>query len=152
TGQEPVLPPGPVALTFDGVSVRASSGAQILNGVAFQIAPGTHVALAGPSGSGKSTAIQLIVREFAPSQGRLTLNARAVEDYHSESLARTVGFMPQRPVLMNASIRNNILLGLRRPSGRTLQDPEGPLDVSVLESVQGLADLDRELLRVVRLV
>ncbi len=152
TGHEPVLPPGPVALTFDRVSVRASSGAPILNGVELQIAPGTHVALAGPSGSGKSTAIQLIVREFVPSQGRLTLNARAVEDYHGESLARTVGFMPQRPVLMNASIRNNILLGLRRPSGRVLQDAEGPIDVSGLESVQDLADLDRELLRVVRLV
>jgi ABC-type multidrug transport system ATPase subunit len=147
-----VQPPGPVALTFDRVSVRASSGAPILNGVELQIAPGTHVAIAGPSGSGKSTAIQLVVREFAPSQGRLTVNARAVEDYHGESLARTVGFMPQKPVLMNASIRNNLLLGLRRSSGRTLQDAEGPIDVSGLESIQGLADLDRELLRVVRLV
>jgi ABC-type multidrug transport system fused ATPase/permease subunit len=151
-GNEPTLAPGPVGLTFDRVGVKAPSGAAILNGVELQIAPGTHVAFAGPSGSGKSSAIKLIVREFEPSQGRLALNARAVEDYNGESLARTVGFVPQRPILMNASIRNNILLGLRRSSGRTLQDAEGPIDVSGMESVQGPADLDRELLRVVRLV
>jgi ABC-type multidrug transport system fused ATPase/permease subunit len=152
SGQEPTLLPGPVGLQFDHVSVRASSGATILSGVELQVPPGTHIALAGPAGCGKSTAIQLILREFTPSDGRIALNARAVADYHLESVARTLGFVPQTPVLLNTSIRNNLLLGLRRPSSRALKDAEGPLDISRLESVQGLADLDRELLRVVHLV
>jgi ABC-type cobalamin/Fe3+-siderophores transport system ATPase subunit len=152
SGQEPAPPPDRVAVDFDQVSVRVPSGATVLSGVELQIPQGAHVALAGPAGCGKSTAIHLITRESAPSDGRVALNARAVADYPGESLARTVGFVPQTPILLNTSIRNNLLLGLRRASGRTLEDAEGPIDVSRLDAVQTPADLDRELLRVIRLV
>lgn len=152
SGDEPLLEPGPVGVEFDQVSVRTASGATILSAVDLQIVPGSHIALAGPAGCGKSTAIHLILRELSPSEGRIALNERTVGDYHLESVARSVGFVPQTPILLNTSIRNNLLLGLRRSSGLTLHDAEGPLDVSGLESVREIADLNRELLRVVDLV
>lgn len=152
SGQQSPLQPGPVGVEFEHVSVRTASGTTILSGVDLEIVPGTHIALAGPAGCGKSTAIQLIMREFTPAEGRIALNDRAVGDYHLESVARSIGFVPQTPILLNTSIRNNLLLGLRRRSSRILEDAEGPLDLSRLESVQELADLDRELLRVVDMV
>jgi putative ABC transport system ATP-binding protein len=163
-GGEPALPIGPLPVGFERISVRAPSGAPILNEVELTLIPGEHVALAGPAGCGKSTAIQLVVRGIAASNGRLVLGPQRVEEYHVESMAREVGFVPQKPVLFNTSIRNNLLLGLRRAPApvatggppvattRGLADAEGPIDITRLESVKDLGDLDRELLRVVRLV
>ncbi len=52
---------------------------------------------------------------------------------------------------MDASIRHNLLLGLRRAGGG-LRDADGPLDCSRLPGVTDLAALDAELVRVVQAV
>src|SRR5204863_415471 len=79
-GHEPLLQPGPVGVEFEHVSVRASSGAAILSGIDLRIDPGTHIALAGPAGCGKSTAIQLILREFTPSDEGQYLSGPLVDN------------------------------------------------------------------------
>ncbi|MDX2377902.1 cell division ATP-binding protein FtsE [Microbacterium sp. LRZ72] len=47
-----------------------------LSGVDFEVVRGDFVFLVGPSGSGKSTCLRLILREDAPSQGRVVVLGR----------------------------------------------------------------------------
>jgi len=56
----------------------------------------------------------------------------------------------QKPAILNMSLRNNILLGLRRQGDTCLNDSEGPLDVGYLQSITSLADLDRRLAQFIR--
>jgi ABC-type multidrug transport system fused ATPase/permease subunit/CRP-like cAMP-binding protein len=137
---------------YDGVSVYAPSGATMLNQINLTIEPGEHAAFCGPAGCGKTTAIQLIVRGAEPAAGRINLAGRGVPEYDLLSFARHVALVSQKPLLMDASIRNNILLGLRRDSDGSLKDEEGLLDVARLPGVSDLETLDAELYRVIRLV
>jgi ABC-type multidrug transport system fused ATPase/permease subunit len=139
-------------LVFDRVDVVAEGGTRILHGLDARLPPGRHVALVGPAGCGKSTAMQLVVRGATPSAGRLLLGSRSVADYDVFSLAGRVGFVPQSPVLFDTTLRQNLLLGLRRRGTVCLEDDQGPLDVTHLSDVRSWADVDRRLLEVVRLV
>ncbi len=155
---EPAAPGEPLpaeapAVAFDRVSVTVEPGRAILRDVSLGIGAGQHVAVCGPSGCGKSTLMQALVRGVEPSGGRCLLGGRPLEEYDLLALARGVGMVPQLPVLFNTSIRENLLLALRRPpagSGPALHDERGPLDLQGLDHVRRTEDLDAELLALVR--
>ena len=139
-------------VAYEGVSVAGASGADILKDLDLAVRCGEHVAVSGPAGCGKSTLLQMIVRGVEPTSGRLRLGGAALDQHDLLSLARRIGFVPQTPILLDTSIRNNLLLGLRRHSDGALHDGEGPLDVAHLPGVGSLGDLGRELVRIVRAV
>jgi len=139
-------------VAYDDVSVWTGSGSKILNGLKLTIGAGEHVAFCGPAGCGKTTAMQLVVRGVEPAAGQLKLAGRGIEEYDILRIAQHLAFVAQKPLLMDATLRNNILLGLRREVDGCLRDDEGPLDVSLLTDVKDLPALDRELLRLLRLV
>jgi ABC-type multidrug transport system fused ATPase/permease subunit len=145
--EAPRLSSSGVSIEIRDVSVPSGQGAKIADSVNLAVAAGGHVALAGPAGGGKSTLVQLLTRNVRPAMGEVKLDGRNIEDYDFRSLARELGYVPQKPVLFDLSIRDNILLGLRRPSQCSL----GGLDVSGLPQVRTLSDLNERLLHVVRL-
>lgn len=147
----PDLPlPAQGRVEFTDVRVVAPSGAPILDGINAVVSAGSHIGLVGEAGCGKTTLIDLITRGVDAARGHVTLDGRDVAEYDLLSLARRVALVPQRPVLLEGSLRNNILLGLRRPSPRSEQDETGLLDIDVLAGANGSVNLDAELLTVVR--
>jgi len=146
------LPQEALPITYERVSVTAETGQSILRDVTLGVEAGQHIALCGPSGCGKTTLLQALVRGVEPSGGRCLLGPVPLERYDLLSLARGVGFVPQTPVLFNTSIRQNLLLSLRRPATRCIEDEAGSIDLQRLDHIQSPEQLDRELLAVVRLV
>ncbi|VXD00167.1 putative enzyme [Pseudomonas sp. 9AZ] len=137
---------------FQQIDFETDDGIKILNGITHSIQPGEHVALVGPSGCGKSTVLNLILREINRTAGQLTLNQKRLDAIDFAQLTADIGYVQQKPVLLNTSIRNNLLLGLRRSSARMLEDDIAPLDISRMPAVHNLADLNREILIMVRKV
>jgi ATP-binding cassette, subfamily B, bacterial len=87
-------------------------GAQdVLDAVAFRIAPGERVALVGPSGAGKSTIAALLLRFYDPAAGCVRIDGVDVRRYELESLRRQIAIVPQDSVLFGASIYENIAYG-----------------------------------------
>lgn len=144
------LPAGPVALSLDGVSVALDSGRTLLHEVSLDVPAGEHVTLCGPSGCGKSTLVHVLTHDVEPTRGRCRLASVPLAHLDLLSVARRTSLVPQTPVLFHASVRENILLGLRRPSGRLLADAGGLLDVERLDDVRTTDDLDRALVAIVR--
>ncbi|MDV3251010.1 ATP-binding cassette domain-containing protein [Devosia sp. BK] len=81
-------------LTLDNVTKvfgRADKPVYAARAVSFALHPGRTLALVGESGSGKTTAARLIMREYAPDEGRLLFrgvplgksDAKAQRDYRS---------------------------------------------------------------------
>lgn len=76
----------------------------ILSPVSMSASPGELVAVVGEVGSGKTTLMRLLAGALP---GSVTLAGRPLADIHPDQL----GYVPQDPVLLSATLRENILLG-----------------------------------------
>jgi branched-chain amino acid transport system ATP-binding protein len=110
-------------LEVSDITVRFG-GVRALDGVHMQVAEGSVHGLIGPNGAGKTTLLNCIGRVIEPSGGSLAfgghdLRARPAHDLAALGIARTF----QNLALMDdATVLDNVLVGLRRPGGFTLHD------------------------------
>ena len=75
------------------------------------IAAGETVALTGANGVGKSTVARLLMRHHDPDAGTITLDGTDIAQLQVQSLRRQFGFVPQRALLFNGTIAQNIAFG-----------------------------------------
>ncbi|MET1038354.1 MAG: ABC transporter ATP-binding protein [Aeromicrobium sp.] len=108
-----LLPPGPIAVELRGVAAGYGHGPTVLEDLSVRLEPGEHVAVVGESGSGKSTFAKLLTRQIAARDGHVTLGGVPVGEVADSSFQRRVAIVPQDPFLFDASIAENILLGVR---------------------------------------
>ena len=85
---------------------------RVLNGMSFEVSPGTKVALVGKAGCGKSTAISLVQRFYDPLQGRVLLDGAPLVDYDLHYLRAHIGVVAQDNVLFSKSLWDNITYGM----------------------------------------
>ena len=74
------------------------------------IGRGEAVGVTGRSGAGKSTLIDLILGLIEPGAGSMTDENGA--PLQSGWLRRRVGYVPQQPILLDSSVRQNIAFGV----------------------------------------
>ena len=110
---------GRIAFENVGFVYPARPGVQALDGVSFTVEPGETIALVGPSGAGKTTIIQLLLRFYDPSSGRITLDGDDLRDLNRADFRRHMALVPQDPVIFAASARENIRFG--RPDASDAQ-------------------------------
>jgi putative ABC transport system ATP-binding protein len=106
-----VLPPGPVAVRFEGVSFAYPGGPDVLHGVTLDIAARTRVAVVGETGSGKTTFAKLLTRLMDPTQGRVLLSGLPLDELSFASLRSRVVMVPQDGFLFDASVAENVRYG-----------------------------------------
>jgi len=92
---------------FDRVSCSHGRGPAIER-LSFRAGPGEVVALVGPSGGGKSTAADLLVRFLDPDEGTIRLDGRDLRELRLADLRRHVVVVDQAPVVLHASIADNL--------------------------------------------
>ena len=101
--------PGPLAFESVGFAYPGQS-ARALDDVSVAVAPGQTLGVVGPTGSGKSTLASLLLRHYAPHEGRITWGGEPVEAYRLAALRGAIAWVPQEPFLFSASIAQNIAL------------------------------------------
>lgn len=98
-------------LAFEGVSFAyPGQSARALDEVSIELAPGQTLGVVGPTGAGKSTLVHLLLRHYAPKQGRITWGGEPLEAYRLAALRAAIAWVPQEPFLFSASIAQNIAL------------------------------------------
>lgn len=116
TEQEDYLPLPDAAsatLAFNQVSFHYPDGENdVLKDVSFHVAANQTIAFIGSTGSGKSTVAKLIVRFFDPTQGSVELNGVDIRNLDIHDLRNAVGYTPQKALLFNGSIKDNIKFGV----------------------------------------
>jgi ATP-binding cassette subfamily B protein len=110
------LPRGQGEVTFEDVSFTYPAatypgGPPTLSHIAFTARPGMSVALVGHTGAGKSTAMALLQRLWDPTAGRVLIDGRDIREVTLESLRGAIGVVFQDSMLLNRSIRENVLIG-----------------------------------------
>jgi ATP-binding cassette subfamily B protein len=99
-------------VTFEDVSFSYDRMIPALHGVNLTVQPGQLVALVGGSGSGKSTIINLILRFYDVSSGRITIDGIDIRDVTLGSLRKNIGIAQQDIFLFSTTIRENIAYGV----------------------------------------
>ena len=111
----PDLPRHRSSIEFNGVRFRyEGADRDALRGVDLRIAHGEFVAIVGPNGCGKTTLASLLVRLFDPTEGSVRIDGYELEGVSLRSLRAQIGVVPQEPLLIRATIRENVTLGLDR--------------------------------------
>jgi ATP-binding cassette subfamily B protein len=123
-------------VAFEGVRFSylgpdgAPSQTPILDGIDLVAEPGQVVAILGATGSGKSSLVNLIVRAYDVTGGRVTIDGVDIRDVTRESLLRSVVPVLQQPTLFSGTLAENLRLG--RPD----------LDQDALEDAARISEAD----------
>jgi len=114
-----VLNPVRGAIAFHDVTFSYNSSEAVLKNISFQAQPGETVAIVGPSGAGKTTLTALLARFYQPNGGYIEIDGCRIEQCTLKSLRENIAFVQQPPLVMSATVRDNI--GIGKPSAQLPQ-------------------------------
>ena len=107
--------PASGALAVSDGAVTAGDGVELLADVELSVRPGQTLAVVGAVGAGKSILMQLLAGARRPSSGSVSVGGLPVEELGRSARRATVAYVPQDPVLLSATLGENILLGRTVP-------------------------------------
>ena len=100
-------------LEFQGVSYRYPNAELAgLKNVSLDIRAGERIGIVGSTGAGKTTLADLVLGLLPPSEGRILVDGTEVSNDNLRAWQQTVGYVPQDIFLTDASISENIALGV----------------------------------------
>jgi len=107
----PALVEGKGVIEFENVAFSYTPERPLINDLSFRVEPGQTVAIVGPTGAGKTTLVNLIMRFYELSGGRILLDGQNIADLTRSDLRARTGMVLQDPWLFAGSILENIRYG-----------------------------------------
>ncbi|MEU7179115.1 MULTISPECIES: ABC transporter ATP-binding protein [Streptomyces] len=99
-------------LELRGVEFRFPGAEQpVLRDISLLARPGETTAVIGSTGSGKSTLLGLVPRLFDATGGTVLVDGEDVRTLDQETLATTIGLVPQKPYLFSGTVATNLRYG-----------------------------------------
>lgn len=96
---------------FDNVSFSYDPEQPLIDGLTFSAQPGQTVAIVGPTGAGKTTLVNLVMRFYELTGGRILLDGVDITSLARGDLRSRVGMVLQDAWLFQGTIRENIRYG-----------------------------------------
>ena len=97
---------------FKNVSFKyPDSEDYLLKDITFKASKGETIAFIGSTGSGKSTLVNLIPRFYDVTDGEILVDGINVKEYNQSFLHKKIGYVPQKAVIFNDTIKENIAYG-----------------------------------------
>ncbi|WP_182905611.1 ATP-binding cassette domain-containing protein [Microbispora sp. H13382] len=94
---------------FEDVTLRYAEGAPpALDGVTFDVPAGEKAGIAGRTGAGKSSLFAALLRFTEPESGRVLIDGVDVSALRLRDLRTKIAVIPQEPVLMPGTLRDNL--------------------------------------------
>lgn len=116
------MPAAPL-IELDRVTFAYGEGSPLLREASFAFEAGGFYRIAGPSGAGKSTLLRLISRLEAPRAGEIRFQGRPLADVPPPRLRRALLNVQQAPVVLDASVRENLRFPFGYVANRDLAPP-----------------------------
>ena len=112
----------------------------LLENISFKANKGETVAFIGSTGSGKSTLINLIPRFYDATDGQVLVDNIDVKDYKLESLYNKLGYVSQKAIMFDASVKDNVSFG-ESEKEKTQEEIKKAVEISLAkEFVEKLDD------------
>ena len=101
-----------IAVEFNHASLCYNKGAEnALTDISIAVKKGETIGIIGGTGSGKTSLVNLIPRFYDTAKGSVLVDGTDVKNYSTEALRETIGIVPQKAVLFEGTIRENMQWG-----------------------------------------
>nr|WP_262704504.1 ABC transporter ATP-binding protein [Streptomyces sp. NEAU-383] len=107
-------------VAFEEVSFRYQPDTPLIEGLSLSVRPGQTVAIVGPTGAGKTTLVNLLMRFYEVSGGRITLDGVDIAEMTREELRSHIGMVLQDTWLFGGTIAENIAYGAEGASSERI--------------------------------
>ena len=101
-------------IILEGVSFGYSSGKNILEGIDLVIPEGKTTAIVGATGSGKTTVLKLLEKLYEPSEGKILVNGKDLNELNLDAWRDNISYVTQDAVMFSGTVREALLYGVRR--------------------------------------
>lgn len=98
-------------VALEGVSFRYDPEKPLIEDLSLTVEPGHTVAIVGPTGAGKTTLVNLLMRFYDVSGGRITLDGVDIARMSRDELRAGIGMVLQDTWLFGGTIAENIAYG-----------------------------------------
>lgn len=105
------LTAAPRAIELRNLAFRYEGGRPLLGGLTATLSRPSLVVVRGPNGSGKSTLLRILLGELSGWEGEILIDGVSLGSISPESWRSHCAAVRQQPFLLNASLRENVLLG-----------------------------------------
>lgn len=110
-------------IEFDDVTFKyPNAEVPALSNLTFKAGPGEVTAIIGGTGSGKSTIFNLILRFYDVTSGSIKIDGVDIRNLTQKQLRDKIGYVPQKSILFNGTIKENIAFGDMQASLETIEE------------------------------
>lgn len=147
---------------FEHVSMSYNGKEEAVSDISFSVTQGETIGIIGGTGSGKSTLVNLIPRFYDALKGNVLIHGKNVKDYKLETLRQNIGVVPQKAVLFQGTIRENMKMGnenatdemicwaLETAQAMEIVKKKGGLDAKISQNGKNLSGGQRQRLTIAR--
>ena len=107
----PVCPSPRGAVQLEKVSFRYNPERPLIEDFSLTVQPGQRIAIVGPTGCGKTTLINLLMRFYDITGGKISVDGVDITDMTRADLRRRYGMVLQDTWLSSGTVRENIAYG-----------------------------------------
>jgi putative ABC transport system ATP-binding protein len=117
----------------------------VIDGVSLDLGAGEILDVVGPSGTGKTTLLRALARLLPGCTGELSLRGHPAEELAPSSWRAEVALLPQKPAIVDGSVRDNLVLPWRL---KVRDESKAPADLELEAAMDGVGlgrvSLDRD--------
>lgn len=110
----------------------------VLKDININLEPGRTLAIIGETGSGKTSLVNLILRLYDISGGKLKIDGSPIDRIPLSTLRTSIGYVPQDSFLFSTSIRENIAFGVEKASIKEIE--EAAKTAQIYDNIMDLPD------------
>jgi len=110
----------------------------VLQNISFTIPASQRLAIIGATGSGKTSIFQLLPRLYDSTDGAIYIDGQPISAYSNEGLRKSIGYVPQNPLLFTGTIKDNIAWGKNKATKNEII--QAAKDAQIHDTIMDLPD------------